>query len=518
MSPGERSGSARAHAEGDSLLYGLRVVRERWRVILASVVVCVAAAAFQSLIREDSFQATARVLFGESQVTDAAFNINRDTGDPERDAATQVLVATSPEVADRVRRTIQSPETADALLEQVTVQAAENANVLEFTATEADPGQAARVANAFADQYVAFNRQSEIDQLEASQRALERQRETLEAGSEERDAVNRQLTQINQYKAAARGGTRVLGNAEPPTARSAPQPRRDVVLGVILGLVLGITLAFLIDFFDRRMKEPEQFEEGYRLRTLAAVPQTAFAPKTEQDRTVAVEPYRVLRNALGFAGLTTDLRVLLITSAVAEEGKSTVAINLARATALSGQRVVLVECDLRRPSIVAQMGLADPGGGLTTALVGRRPAAELLRPASPGLPHFSVLPSGPLPPNAAELLRSSQMGALLEELSEDGSMVILDAPPLVPVADAQGLLDHPQIDACLIVGRTYHTTRDDVRRARNILDQHRLEPLGLVVTGIRGGGEYGYYGPPQNGSAKAADRGTRKRNREGART
>jgi len=489
------------HLDTDTLVYALRVLRERWWIPVVTVLACSLLALGLSLSRDKLYETTASVLFGGSRVTDSAFGIQRDNGQPERDAATQVLVAQSPEVADRTREELKLPTDRGVLLERVTVSAADNANVLYFTVTDTDPAQAARLANGFAEAYRDFNRESEVSQLAASQRSLEVQLESLPAGADERQALEQRLSTLQSYRAAANGGARVIGRAAVPAVPAAPSPLRDAILGAILGLALGLTVVFLLDLFDRRVKSVDEFERLYEMRTLASIPQLSFDARTRGDRAVGFEPYRVLRNSLGFAELAQRLDVVMVTSAMPAEGKSSVSVNLARAIALSGQRVVLVECDLRRPALAAHLGIEQPGGGLTTALVGRRPVSELLRPVAPGLSHLTLLPSGPLPPNAAELLRSPRMGEVIAELIGDGSRVVIDAPPLLPVADAQGLLDHPQIDAALVVARAFQTTREEVRRARDVLDRHRLQPLGIVVTGLKEESAYGYYGVDPGGVA-----------------
>lgn len=480
--------------EADTLVYALRVLRERWWIVLLALLVCISAAVGLSLSRYEVYKASSKVLFGGARVTDSAFGIQRAQGQPERDAGTQVLVAASPTVADRVRGQLRSDLTREEMLSRVTVQAEPNANVLTFTARDRDPRRAAAIANAFARQYREFNRESEVSQIAATERSLEAQLKDLAPDAPERLELAQRLSTLQSLRAVANGGARLIGNAQVPEQPASPQPKRDAVLGAILGLVLGLTLAFLRDLFDRRVKTLEDFERLYRLRALASIPQISFNAKTQQQKAIGFEPYRVLRNAIGFAELTQRLDVIMITSAMPAEGKTSVSVNLARAIALSGQRVVLVECDLRRPALAGQLRITDPGGGLTTALVGRRPVLDLLRPVSPGLGHFSLLPSGPLPPNAAELLRSPRMGAVLEELAADGTRIVIDAPPLLPIADAQGLLDHPQINGALIVARVRQTTREQARRARAVLDQHRLQPLGIVVTGLKEEGSYGYYG------------------------
>jgi len=159
---------------------------------------------------------------------------------------------------------------------------------------------------------------------------------------------------------------------------------------------------------------------------------------------------------------------------------------------------VLVELDLRQPSFSHHFAL-DPMRGITTALTGREDLHDLLLQPFPQLPNFQLLPAGELPPNPSELLGSPAVSALIGELASDDTTVVIDAPPLNPVADAQVLLNNPAIHAALLVGRQGYTTRDQVQRARSILDRHMLQPVGLVITGVRSPGRYGYdtYGPAE---------------------
>jgi capsular exopolysaccharide synthesis family protein len=197
-----------------------------------------------------------------------------------------------------------------------------------------------------------------------------------------------------------------------------------------------------------------------------------------------------------------------VTSAVPGEGKTTVAVDLAHAIALSGRRVVLVELDLRRPTFAQHFPLSG-GEGVTTALLGRRSAVELLQQPLRDAPDLWVLPAGPLPPNPAELLESAALDALLKELADEDVTLVLDAPPLVPVADAQVLLRQSHVDTALVVGRIDLTTRDQIRRARAILDRQRFEPLGLVVTGHHEDKRYAYeaYSPGEAPAARRASDG-----------
>jgi capsular exopolysaccharide synthesis family protein len=195
----------------------------------------------------------------------------------------------------------------------------------------------------------------------------------------------------------------------------------------------------------------------------------------------------------------------MVTSAVRGEGTTSVAIGLAQAIALSGRPVILVELNLRYPSLARTFRLPDQGG-VTSALLGSDPNELLQRPLSE-LPNLEVLAAGVLPPNPAELLEAPALDVMLRNLLEDGRQtIVIDAAPLLPVADAQILLNKPAVDSSVVVARQGVTTRDQVRRARLVLDGHGASPIGLVVTGQTSRDSYGYgYGEIwQPGSATLA--------------
>jgi succinoglycan biosynthesis transport protein ExoP len=294
--------------------------------------------------------------------------------------------------------------------------------------------------------------------------------------------------------------------------------RTAIIIGFLIGLALAFTLLFLMESLDRRIKTVDEFEREYHLSALTVVPQSSMGPVRADERGELLEPYRILRSALEFAAVTRAMDTLLVTSAVPGEGKTTVSADLGQVIALTKRRVVLLELDLRMPTFARHFGL-DPRRGLTTALLRGEAPADLLNEPIPQLPNLSVLPSGPLPHNPAELLASPVIGEIITELGNGGeTMVIVDAPPLNPVADAQILLNSSAIQATLLVARLNKTTRDEVRRARGILDRHMVEPVGLVITGMRDGGRYSYsaYGDSAGTVEVNAERLQERRSRRSA--
>ena len=159
--------------------------------------------------------------------------------------------------------------------------------------------------------------------------------------------------------------------------------------------------------------------------------------------------------------------------------------------ALTGRHTVLIELDLRRPTFARHFDL-DPSYGITTALIGAASLDDLLVKPLPDAPSLIVLPAGRLPHNPSELLSSPRITEIIAALTTEDGIVIIDAPPLNPVADTQVLLNNPAIHASIIVARVDQTTRDEVRRARGILDRHVVSPIGIAVTGLRDANIYGY--------------------------
>jgi capsular exopolysaccharide synthesis family protein len=433
----------------------------------------------------------ASVAFGGGSLPDAALQVQRNTGDPERDAATNMLVARSEEVAERVRRELGTDATASQLLSRVRVEVAENADVLYITAVTGNPGESARLANAFAREYIDFEARSQVESIQRAEDDLRRQLAALPVGSTQRAGLEQSLQRLGELRAVANGDARVIGRAVAPAAPSGLGLPAMLVIAVLLGLAVAALAVFVLESLDRRVASVEELEREYGVPALTVVPQDAFTGRRATDRANTLEPFRILRTALEFTAAARALDTLLVTSAVTGEGKTTVAVDLAHAVALTGRRVVLVELDLRRPTFAEHFSL-DPRYGVTTALTHREPVSELLVQPAPALPNLSVLPSGRLAPNPSELLGSDALGELLLELATRDTMVIVDAPPVNPVADTQVLLNRSEIDAAIVVARLGDTTRDDVRRARAILDRHLVQPIGIVVTGVRDTERYGY--------------------------
>lgn len=205
-------------------------------------------------------------------------------------------------------------------------------------------------------------------------------------------------------------------------------------------------------------------------------------------RSPAAEAYRTLRTNIQFSSLDRPLHSLLVTSTAPDEGKSTTLANLAVTMAQAEQRVILVDCDLRRPSLHTLFGLSNDVG-LTSALLDQADAPlPLLATAVPGL---SLLPSGPLPPRPADLLGSRRMEEMITRLRAEADMVLFDTPPVIAVTDAAVLAT--RLDGVLLVLQAGKTRRDRAREARTLLEKVKAHIVGVVLNNARLEAGYGYY-------------------------
>lgn len=203
----------------------------------------------------------------------------------------------------------------------------------------------------------------------------------------------------------------------------------------------------------------------------------------------AVEAFRNLRTNVQFAGVKAPTKVIAVTSTVPDEGKTTVAANLATIMALGGSQTVLVNADLRRPFLAKAFDVSGRVG-LTNVLLGTTTVEEAL--VETGTQGLQLLPAGPVPPNPAELLSSSAMSVLLEQLRCGADMVIVDTPPLLALSDA--LVLAPQVDGFILVVRSGHTPRQAVLETKQRLEAVGARMLGVVLNGVKpGDGYYNYY-------------------------
>ena len=281
----------------------------------------------------------------------------------------------------------------------------------------------------------------------------------------------------------------VIDRAVPSGAPFSPRPRVNYAVGAVLGLLVGLLLALALDALDRSVKTPAQATESFRTPLLAVTPRSREIrdkPVPDDALSPVSEAFRTLRTAVRFVNPDDPLRTLLVTSSVAGEGKTTTAINLAAALAQSGERVLLVDADLRRARLAEVLGL-EPAVGLT-GVITRRVALEDAIQSWHGL---GVLTSGVLPPNPSEMLGSEAMAAIVDRLRDLADVVVFDAPPILPVTDSVVLAT--QCDGVVLVGRHGQTQKAQAAEARRRLDAVGATVVGCVLNAVPTSAAHGYY-------------------------
>jgi capsular exopolysaccharide synthesis family protein len=324
------------------------------------------------------------------------------------------------------------------------------------------------------------------------------------------DALVIQFTQLVQaVEAPPTAGGQVLGPGGGPTVRVeviagprldpvpvSPRPARNFSLAVLLGLVLGTGAAVLRETTDTSVKSAEVLAEVAGTAVLATVPYSSAVAKNLpiSSRTVHsshAEALRKLRTNLHFVDVDSPVRVVVVTSALQGEGKSVTAVNLAILLAEAGQRVLVIDADLRRPAVAAYLRI-EGAVGLTNLLAGQAAADDVIQRWGRNL---WVLPSGFLPPNPSELLASQQMANLLETVRERFDIVVVDSPPVLAVTDAAILA--ARVDGALLVARAAKTSTSQVAGAVRALEAVNARLLGCVfnmaASTKRDGSAYYYH-------------------------
>ena len=299
-------------------------------------------------------------------------------------------------------------------------------------------------------------------------------------------------------------------SARLPTSPSSPNTRLNIALGALIGLALGLAYAFVRSILDRRVRDPRDIERETGVPVVGILPleksltgeRKTFSFDDFGDKTGSnahTEAMRELRTNLQFMDVDHPPRTIVITSALPGDGKSTTAANLARGLAASGQRVALVDADLRRPVIAKMFGVPE-GAGLSDVLAGRATVTDVAQRADTE-GNFIVLGAGRVPPNPSEVLGSQRMKELLESLSGE-AMVIIDSPPTLPVTDAAVLT--ASADGALIVVSAGKTTYDMLQKAISNITRANGRVLGIVLNRVpRKGAESGYYGYQYTGEYSA---------------
>lgn len=441
----------------------LQIVRRYWRSTLATVFLCIALAAGFTVLQSPTYTATSSVFISvESGGT--AGELSQGATYAERQVGSFISVATSAMVLQPVIDELGLDLSVKELAETLSVSSPSATSIIKVAANDESAQRSADLANA-----VATSLQKSTEEL-------------APAGPDGNRLVS----------------ATIIDQAVAPATPSAPRPAMNLALGGLLGLLLGFGQAVLRTVLDTRVRTVVDVAEVTDAPVLAAIEHHEPAHVANRAATAgggvqwaSAEAYRKLRTSIGFVGLGGERRSsMVITSSVDSEGKTETSTNLARVLALAGERVLLIDADLRRPALGDRLRI-DSELGLSDVLTGRGSLQDLIIDVAPGA--LSVLPAGTVPPNPSELLGSESMQHLLATVERQYDYVLLDAPPLLPVTDAVILA--AQTGGAVVVSRSGVVRRQQLATALKALESADVTLLGVVLNDVSPSraDSHGYY-------------------------
>jgi len=540
------TGDARVEEELQLTDY-LTILRRRWVWVLLSTAAVLSGAVAITAFSTPSYTATAQVALGNSAAQEAIRTGNSNNAYAAiRELSNEVNLAVSDAVTDNVEEQL-------GLIPDVAIEPAENSDALTFTSVAATADNAALHANTWAEVYVETKRKQATDSIEAaiedfktdltslraerqtlqqpldriddqiaaaadeaSQAALQRSRDRMaadlslefeildsQASSLAVDITNLQLSS----RLAGTGTASIVQVAAPPQSATNSSPARTLVLATIVGLILGAVVALIVDNLDRTIKTTDDVASlgvpvlgGIPLPG-RSIPESELALATMRyTGTPMAEAYQKTRTAVEFALLGREINSLLITSPNQSEGKTTLAVNLAWAMSAVDHRVALVDVDFRQPR-VHKVFDCSAFPGLSDNLLTGIPLPQLaLRVDEHGSRNLIVLPAGTQPPSPADFVASPAFSSLIKKIEAEADLVVLDAPPVLPVSDAASI--GRQVDAVIVVVKAGSTTRDQLINTLDDLKGVGADVIGVCVMGLRSSSTAYGYAPDERRSRR----------------
>jgi capsular exopolysaccharide synthesis family protein len=439
-----------------------RILRHHWVSVVSIALAGLLVSGVATVMIKPSFTAKTE-LFVAIQNSGSVQELQQGNTFSQGRVQSYVRTVETPVVLQPVIDSLGLPLTSDQLATRVEATVDLNTVLISISVVDASPAQAAAIAQAVAGSLI--------------------------------DAVER----LEKPKT---GGTSpvsmsIIRPAESPLSASSPNVRLNLLLGLIVGLILGIGLVVLRTTMDNRIRSEADLRDVTDVPLLGGMsydPDAARKPLITQDRQQSprAESFRQLRTNLQFSNISGNPQAVVVTSSLPGEGKSTTATNLAIAVAQGGGSVCLVDADLRRPMDAEYLGL-EGEVGLTTVLIGAARLEDVLQPW--GEDNLYVLTSGSIPPNPSELLGSSTMKDLIQQLQETFDTVIIDAPPLLPVTDAAVLSQH--VDGVVLVVGCKSVRKQELEKSLAALALVGARTLGVVLNLLPAKGPdayaYGYY-------------------------
>ncbi len=356
-----------------------------------------------------------------------------------------------------------------------------------------------RVVNSLSNEYrVAQAREQSIKEALVNQKneSLDLNQKAIEYGVLKREAESaRQMYDllVNRFKETSltedmkTGNIRIIDKAEIPKYSVKPRKKLNILLAVIAGMTAGLGVCFFLEYLDNTIKDPEDIKRYLDIPYLGLVPtfvvdddnETSELVTVNDPKSTASEAYKGIRTSILFSSAESVPQAILFSSSSPREGKTITSVNLAVAMAQSGSRVIILDCDLRRPKMHKLLDVSRDIG-MTNILVGGLELKEAI--VSTKVPNLSVIPSGPVPPNPSEILGSNRMAEVIKNLRKDYDRIIIDSPPISAVTDAAVLTN--TVDGLILVIRANDKSRDVIISSMEKLKTVNANVLGAVLNDV----------------------------------
>ncbi|CAN5751316.1 hypothetical protein BH18ACT15_BH18ACT15_13690 [soil metagenome] len=490
--------------QGQDLREYFAILRSRKWTILLMIILVTGITILYTIRQVPTYVSSARVLV--TPVADPTTSASNPAAQPTLNMDTESQVASSADVSALASEKLGQDVTS---LGSAAVSAETGTEVLLFDVASTDPESAQKAAQVYASAYLDYRRQLAMESYQSASKAISDQlakvrqklaqaqrnlATTTDEGRQQElrtkaNSYSSELALLQQERAQFSVGDsvrvgQIIESASLPSAPSSPSYPRNIVLGVFVGLILGLSIAFLRERLDDRVKGRSDLEAVIGEPVLAVVPtirawkkrKRPFLVTVLDSRSVASEAYRTLRTALLFAASRSQLQIVMVTSAQAQEGKTATSANLGVTLAQAGKRTIVVTADLRRPRLEAFFDRSTRMG-LTNVLAGELELDKAI--VQTNIPSLLCLPSGTLPGNPAEMLSSEAMEKLLAELRQRADFIILDTTPVLAAADALTLVT--QSDGVLLVVDGSNTSRTSITHAIESLSRLEAPVIGAVL-------------------------------------
>lgn len=515
--------------------------RHKLVIILPAIIITTLFAAYKFFYFTPQYQTSAEILRRHTGIDRIILGANLFDQSPilaERELQSAAHMVKTPDVVAAVKTRLAKKLADSNTSMQVQAEPINKTNILSITATSSDPALAADIANSFAEEYIKWQQQADNKIISQARTSIETQ--LAEVKPDQNNSRYRTLTEkleaLKLVEAMQISDLKVVKNATPLPASVSSAPLRPVALALVISLFSGLGLVVLLESFDTKVRSPDEIPKRVEVPVLGIIPHVGRNNgkliKDTDYNSYSAEAYRLLKTNLAFVSPDKEIRSILVTSPAPGEGKSTATANLAVTMARAGQRVMVLEADLRRPRLAEHLGLDNNTPGLTSVLFHNFSLLEAAQridvkeftpnvtrtyyhkeryfkkekpnlgydPALGAVSFNEVKPidfitAGPLPPDPGEIVASAKFDALIAEARDHSDMVLIDTPPMGVVGDAASLA--AKVDGVILVMRMATTTKKSFDLIRNFSESIPCNILGIVVTDAAtprsNGYQYGYY-------------------------